>query len=78
MRKYAYFIVLFINDIIFVYIERRIPIFHYRKGEGERWMPDAADDTTYEVHQDRCGILIFKVATHSKCMYLCVRVGVCA
>eukprot|EP00105_Crassostrea_gigas_P026277 XP_011447138.1 PREDICTED: uncharacterized protein LOC105342051 [Crassostrea gigas] len=61
--------------------ERRIPIFHYRKGEGERWMPDAADDTTYEVHQDRCGILIFKdmdflqrapecVAPTDKSMYL--------
>uniref|UniRef100_A0A8W8MK70 DUF7869 domain-containing protein n=1 Tax=Magallana gigas TaxID=29159 RepID=A0A8W8MK70_MAGGI len=61
--------------------ERRIPIFHYRKGEGERWMPDAVDNTTYEVHQDRCGILIFKdmdflqrvpecVAPTDKSMYL--------
>lgn len=44
-------------------------------------MPDAADDTTYEVHQDRCGILIFKdmdflqrapecVAPTDKSMYL--------
>lgn len=50
MWKYVYFIVFFINDIIFVYIERRILIFYYRKGEGEWWMLDVVDDIIYEVY----------------------------
>lgn len=37
-------------------------------------MPDADDDSTYEVNQDRCGIWIFKVAIHSKCVCVCAHV----
>lgn len=42
-------------------------------------MPDADDDSTYEVNQDRCGIWIFKVAIHSKCVCvcMCVRARAC-
>lgn len=42
------FSVILINDIRYV-IERRTPTFHQRKGEIEKLMPDADDDSTYEV-----------------------------
>ncbi|XP_062572892.1 uncharacterized protein LOC134234860 [Saccostrea cucullata] len=40
--------------------ESRTPIFHYRRGEGERWLPDCEDENSFEHQQDKCGIQIFK------------------
>ncbi|XP_062571171.1 uncharacterized protein LOC134233204 isoform X2 [Saccostrea cucullata] len=40
--------------------DSRAPIFHYRRGEGERWLPDCEDENTFEHQQDKCGIRIFK------------------
>ncbi|XP_061162249.1 uncharacterized protein LOC133171502 [Saccostrea echinata] len=52
--------------------ESRTPIFHYRRGEGERWLPDIEDENTYEHQQDKCGIQIFKdmgfLKTNPKCV----------
>lgn len=42
------FSVILINDIRYV-IEKRTPTFFQRKGEIEKLMPDADDDSTCEV-----------------------------
>lgn len=42
------FSVILINDIRYV-IEKRTPTFFQRKGETEKLMPDADDDSTCEV-----------------------------